>query len=511
METISFARGIPAPECLPVEELADCARAAIERDGRDVLSYGAGGGYPPLREWLGERHGVDPGRVLVTNGSLQGFVFLARRFAGERRVLVEAPTYDRPLKLLRELGADVVAIPQDDDGLDVDALEDELAAAARRSSTRSRPSRTRAGARSRPSAGAASSSLRASTSCSSSRTTRTGSSASRASRCRPCSSSPAASASSTARRSRRRSRPACASATSSCPRRSPRELEALAVRRTSRRRCWARRRSTSSCAAARSSRTSSACAACCARGATRCSPRSSGARRTGAAGAGPRAATSSGSTCGGDDARELLGRAEQAGVTFVKGADFFPPGERRRALGRGSRSASSRRPRSTEGDRAPRRAPSERAAALAPTGDTPGAARCRAARASGGYAARRGSRGPRRRGLAGRAASEAHAATAGRSGRVVAGEGAQARTTEIAIVAGWFDRSCSSLPLFAQKLSRANRRRIYGALLGRCKPRADESCALCGRFRTWRNLLIPGAPAAMLPGSATPVESCSQA
>jgi 2-aminoadipate transaminase len=126
VETISFARGIPAPECLPVEELADCARAAIERDGRTVLSYGAGGGYAPLRAWLAERHGVDPERVLVTNGSLQGFVFLANRFAGERRFLVEAPTYDRPLKILRELGAEVVAIPQDDDGLDVDALEEEL-------------------------------------------------------------------------------------------------------------------------------------------------------------------------------------------------------------------------------------------------------------------------------------------------------------------------------------------------------------------------------------------------
>ena len=126
METISFARGIPAPDCLPVDELADCARAAIERDGRTVLSYGPGGGYAPLRAWLGERHGVDPARVLVTNGSLQGFVFLANRYAGERRFLVEAPTYDRPLKILRELGADVVAIQQDDDGLDVDALEVEL-------------------------------------------------------------------------------------------------------------------------------------------------------------------------------------------------------------------------------------------------------------------------------------------------------------------------------------------------------------------------------------------------
>ncbi len=69
---ISFARGVPAPECLAVEELADCARAALERDGQTILSYGPGGGYAPLREWLAERHGVEPARVLVTNGSLPG-------------------------------------------------------------------------------------------------------------------------------------------------------------------------------------------------------------------------------------------------------------------------------------------------------------------------------------------------------------------------------------------------------------------------------------------------------
>ena len=128
MDEISFARGIPTPECLPVEELADCARAAIERDGRTILSYGAGAGYAPLREWIGERHGVEASRVLLTNGSLQGFVFLAGHLARQGRVLVEAPTYDRPLKILRELGADVAAVPQDEEGIELDALERELAA-----------------------------------------------------------------------------------------------------------------------------------------------------------------------------------------------------------------------------------------------------------------------------------------------------------------------------------------------------------------------------------------------
>ena len=121
METISFARGIPAPECLPVEELADCARAALERDGATVLSYGSSAGYAPLRDWIAERHGVDPGRVLVTNGSLQGMVFLAERFAGER-VLVETPTYDRPLKILAAHGVETTPIAMDDEGLDLAAL-----------------------------------------------------------------------------------------------------------------------------------------------------------------------------------------------------------------------------------------------------------------------------------------------------------------------------------------------------------------------------------------------------
>jgi 2-aminoadipate transaminase len=126
VDQISFARGIPAPELLPVDELADCARTALERDGRTILNYGAANGYGPLREWLAERHAVDASRIVLTNGSLQGLAFLARQLVPAGRVLVETPTYDRPLKLLSELGATVVGVPLDDDGLDVAALEAEL-------------------------------------------------------------------------------------------------------------------------------------------------------------------------------------------------------------------------------------------------------------------------------------------------------------------------------------------------------------------------------------------------
>ena len=128
MPPISFARGAPSPECLDPELIADCAEAALARDGRTILAYGPGGGYGPLREVLAERHGVAPGRVFLTAGGLQGFVHYLAVQLGRRpgRVLVEGPSYDRPLKLLSLQGVETVALPMDDEGLDVDALEAEL-------------------------------------------------------------------------------------------------------------------------------------------------------------------------------------------------------------------------------------------------------------------------------------------------------------------------------------------------------------------------------------------------
>lgn len=133
MAQISFARGVPAPDCLPVEEIGECAQATLRRVERDAVQYGHGAGFPPLRELLAERHGVEPARIFVSNGSLQGLVFLATHLLsnGGPRVLVEAPTYDRPLKILAGLGAETTGVAIDDDGLELEALEDELRTGSR--------------------------------------------------------------------------------------------------------------------------------------------------------------------------------------------------------------------------------------------------------------------------------------------------------------------------------------------------------------------------------------------
>jgi DNA-binding transcriptional MocR family regulator len=60
---------------------------------------------------------------VITSGSLQGFVFLAEQLVRPgTRVLVEAPTYDRPLKILTRLGAEIVTVPMDEEGLIPDEL-----------------------------------------------------------------------------------------------------------------------------------------------------------------------------------------------------------------------------------------------------------------------------------------------------------------------------------------------------------------------------------------------------
>jgi DNA-binding transcriptional MocR family regulator len=127
--TIPFTRGVPDASLLPVDDLRSAAAEAFQRDPAGTLSY-AVGGYRPLREWIAGRHGVDPGRVLLLNGSLQGVAFLAQHlFLGQGgRALVEDPTYDRTLILLRTFGAEVSGVPLREDGIDVAELERVLAA-----------------------------------------------------------------------------------------------------------------------------------------------------------------------------------------------------------------------------------------------------------------------------------------------------------------------------------------------------------------------------------------------
>jgi DNA-binding transcriptional MocR family regulator len=117
--TISFARGAPSADILPHDAVREAAGRALESDWEKALSYGTGRGHPGLCEWIADHHGVKAEQVMVTNGSMEAAALLFRHQVSEGdRVIVEQPTYDRTLLLLRQAGADVIGARLEADGVD---------------------------------------------------------------------------------------------------------------------------------------------------------------------------------------------------------------------------------------------------------------------------------------------------------------------------------------------------------------------------------------------------------
>lgn len=124
---INLTRGVPPVEVFPAEDLIACDQAALRRDPSVLLQYGRSPGYAPLREWLAQQHGVGADQILIGNSSLEVFSFITLTQLGPgKRAFVESPSYDRAITLARRAGAEVVGIPLEKDGLNLDAFEDEL-------------------------------------------------------------------------------------------------------------------------------------------------------------------------------------------------------------------------------------------------------------------------------------------------------------------------------------------------------------------------------------------------
>jgi 2-aminoadipate transaminase len=131
-DQISFARGAPSIDIVAVDDLKAASQRAFENDPGGTCAYGTSIGYPPLRAWIADKHELPAEQVIVTNGSMQADAFLFEHLVEDGDlVVVEAPTYDRTLLSLQGRGAEILAIPLQEDGIDVAALASALEAGAR--------------------------------------------------------------------------------------------------------------------------------------------------------------------------------------------------------------------------------------------------------------------------------------------------------------------------------------------------------------------------------------------
>lgn len=124
---IDLGIGQPDPELLPASLFQSMSLSGHQ------LAYGAEAGDYQFRhtlaEWLATEYNqtVAPDKLMVTTGSSNALDMICTQFAKPgATVLVEDPTYFIALSQFAEHGINVEAVPMDDQGMRLDALESAL-------------------------------------------------------------------------------------------------------------------------------------------------------------------------------------------------------------------------------------------------------------------------------------------------------------------------------------------------------------------------------------------------
>ena len=141
-DTITLAAGNPAPETFPVSDLARFAADIFANDSTTALQYGATDGYEPLRRAVAERQKTIWGigksvadgdsfndTTIIVSGGNQGIELAAKVFCTEGdTVICENPTFIGGLNAFRSCGYNTVGVPIEEDGMNVEALEETIKA-----------------------------------------------------------------------------------------------------------------------------------------------------------------------------------------------------------------------------------------------------------------------------------------------------------------------------------------------------------------------------------------------
>ena len=132
-EVISFAAGNPAPETFPVKEVKEIIDRIMAENPIAALQYSLTEGYTPLRDVLKkdlEAQGCfDPENddLIITSGAQQANELSCKVMCDEGdTVITEAPSFIGSLNSFKSYNGHIVGVPLENDGIDLNALEDAL-------------------------------------------------------------------------------------------------------------------------------------------------------------------------------------------------------------------------------------------------------------------------------------------------------------------------------------------------------------------------------------------------
>lgn len=123
----AFRVGLPAIDHFPVTAWSKLLNHHARHPPIEHMVYGEPMGYLPLREAIAEYLGTvravrcDASQILITTGSQQGLqVCIHALLDPKDRVWVEDPGYPGVKQALRTIGAEIIPVPVDEEGLDVE-------------------------------------------------------------------------------------------------------------------------------------------------------------------------------------------------------------------------------------------------------------------------------------------------------------------------------------------------------------------------------------------------------
>src|SRR5437868_11029750 len=137
-DLISFAGGFPDPVTFPRERAAALLAEFAASGETSAFQYAPTRGLPGPLDALAARIDALQGRrpsedeLLITSGAIEALELVGKAFLDRGdTVVIEGPTYLGAIMAFRSFEAEVVAVPLDEQGLEVDELKRRLAAGLR--------------------------------------------------------------------------------------------------------------------------------------------------------------------------------------------------------------------------------------------------------------------------------------------------------------------------------------------------------------------------------------------
>ncbi len=130
---ISFGGGLPDASLFPTQDIIDITKEVMETKGFMALQYGPTQGEPEMLEALIQHMGqygeeAKTEEICVTSSSQQGLDLLSMLTLDEDcAIVMELPSYLGGIQAFARCGVDMRGVPMDDDGMDMDKLEETLA------------------------------------------------------------------------------------------------------------------------------------------------------------------------------------------------------------------------------------------------------------------------------------------------------------------------------------------------------------------------------------------------